>query len=82
MTKGKKSEKQEKKKKKNEPNKKNKKKKERKKSKQTKINPQHNNIYSARSGAEILYFPPKNSLEREITLVKLIHFNQNTRKYI
>ena len=61
-------------------------KKKRKKKKQTnktnKINPQHNNIYSARSGTERLYFTPKNSLEREITLVKLIHFNQNTRKYI
>jgi hypothetical protein len=46
-------------------------KKERKKkkqtNKQTKNNPQHNNIYSARSGTDRLYFTPKNSLEREIT---------------
>ena len=41
-------------------------KKKRKKKKQTnktnKINPQHNKIYSARSGTERLYFPPENSL--------------------
>ena len=42
-----------------------KRKKEKKKSKQTKQtknNPQQYDIYSARSGTEILYFPPKNSL--------------------
>ena len=38
-----------------------------KQTKQTKNNPQHNDIYSARSGTERLYFTPKNSLEREIT---------------
>ena len=66
-------------------NQKNKKrKKEKKANKQNKQKLTHNiiNIYSARSGTERLYFTPKNSMEREITLVKLIHFNQNTRKYI
>ena len=81
MTKGKKSEKQKKKKKINQIKKK-KKNKIKQTNKTKKNNLQHNDIYSARSGTEILYFPPKNSLEREITLFKLIHFNQNARKYI